>query len=324
MAIGELLNRPKSREKFVPLRKLSPLARREALTGLAYISPWIIGFLAFTLIPMVASLVFSFTDLQLVMDKPAAWNNFANYTTLVNDPMAASSLMVVLKFGLLALPVGILLPLLLAMLMTNRHLKAPVVFRTLFYMPYIVPFVAAAFIWGGMLNAETGWINETLRWLGVQNPPTWIDSITWVYPAYIILGIWGIGNSILIYIASLNGVPTELYDAAKVDGADWFSTTINVTLPMISPVIFYILILAVVDLFQYFLVPLVVKNGTGAPNGATMFYNLYLYKTFFVFQNMSYGSALAWVLFIIILAITLILFKTAKYWVFYSGGSGLE
>ena len=319
MAIGELLNRPQKREKYVPFRKLSPLARREALQGLLFVSPWIIGFLAFTVIPMIASLVFSFTNLQLTMDVPVQWNNFDNYRTMVTDPQASSSLLVVLKFGLISLPVGIFLPLALALLLNSNHLKGKFVFRTLFYLPYIVPFVAAVFIWNGMLNSETGWINEVLRWLGVQNPPLWTNSITWVYPAYVILGIWGIGNGMMIYLASLQGVPTELYDAAKVDGAGWFSTLTNVTLPMISPVIFYTLILAVVELFQYFLVPLVVNSGTGAPDGATMFYNLYLYKTFFVFQNMSYGSALAWVLFIVILIITLILFKTAKYWVYYAG-----
>ena len=193
------------------------------------------------------------------------------------------------------------------------------IFRTLFYLPYIVPFVAAVFIWGGMLNSETGWINEALRWLGVSHPPLWTNSVTWVYPAYVILGIWGIGNGMLIFLSSLQNVPTELYDAAKVDGAGWIATTFNVTFPLISPVIFYSLVLSIVDLFQYFLVPLVVQNGTGAPDGSTMFYNLYLYKTFFVFQNMSYGSAMAWMLFVIILAVTLVLFKTAKYWVYYAG-----
>lgn len=319
MAIGELLNRTKSTEKFIPLRKLSPIARREALTGLAFISPWIIGFLAFTLIPMVASLVFSLTNLKLGMEGAVQWNNFENYKTLFLDPQVGKSLLVVAKFGLISLPIGIFVPLLLALLMNNKHLKAAPLFRSLFYLPYIVPFVAAVFIWGGMLNTETGWINETLRWLGVANPPLWVNSVTWVYPAYVLLGIWGIGNGMLIFLASLQNVPTELYDAAKVDGAGWFATTFNVTFPLISPVIFYTLVLSIVDLFQYFLVPLVVQNGTGAPDGATMFFNLYLYKTFFVFQNMSYGSALAWMLFLIILVITLILFKTARYWVYYAG-----
>ncbi|MEA5078213.1 MAG: sugar ABC transporter permease [Anaerolineaceae bacterium] len=319
MAIGELLNRPKNTEKMARLSKLSPLARHEALTGYAFIAPWIIGFLVFTLVPMGASLVFSFTNLQLVMSEPLQWNNFANYITLFKDPQVTDSLLVVLKFGLFSLPVGILVPLFLALLMNNRHLKSAPVFRTLFYLPYIIPFVASVLIWNGMLNPESGWINESLRWLGMSNPPLWLDSVTWVYPAYVILGIWGVGNSMLIFLASLQNVPTELYDAAKVDGSGWFSTLTNVTFPLISPVIFYTLVLAIVELFQFFLVPLVLNSGTGRPAGATMFYNLYLYKTFFVFQNMSYGSALAWVLFIIILAVTLLLFKTAKYWVYYAG-----
>ncbi len=321
MAIGELLNRQNTPKQTVRIGKLSPLARREALTGLAFIAPWLIGFLVFTLIPMIASFIFSLTDLRLGMDHPAQWNNFENYKTLLIDPQVGKSLLVVAKFGLISLPIGILVPLFLALLLNNKHLKAAPVFRTFFYLPYIVPFVAAVFIWGGMLNSETGWINEVLRWIGVQNPPLWTNSVTWVYPAYVILGIWGIGNGMLIFLSSLQNVPTELYDAAKVDGAGWFATIINVTLPLISPVLFYALVLSIVELFQYFLVPLVVQNGTGAPNGSTMFYNLYLYKTFFVFQNMSYGSALAWVLFLIILVVTVILFKTAKYWVYYAGES---
>jgi ABC-type sugar transport system permease subunit len=319
MALGELLNHEKPKEKLVLVSKLSPLAKREARNGYTFILPWIIGFLIFTLAPMIASLVFSLTNIQLTMSGPLQWNHFKNYITLFSDPEIGASLLVVLKYGLISLPVSVLVPLLLSLLMNSRFLKAPGLFRTLFYMPYIIPFVAAVFVWGGMLNGDSGWINETLRWIGVQNPPYWLQNIKTVYLAYVILGIWGIGNGMMIYLASLQNVPTELYDAAKVDGANWFSTIFNVTLPMISPVIFYTLVLSIVDLFQYFQIPLVYNNGTGEPGGATMFYNLYLYKTFFVYQNMSYGSAMAWLLFIIILAVTLVLFKTAKYWVYYVG-----
>ncbi len=135
-----------------------------------------------------------------------------------------------------------------------------------------------------------------------------------------IVGIWGIGNAFLISLAALQGVPTELYDAAKIDGAGPVSTFWNVTFPMISPVIFYSLILTVVGLFQYFTVPLVLNQGTGAPGGATMFFNLYLYKNFFTYQNMAYGATLAWFLFLVILAVTMVLFWSQKYWVFYAGG----
>jgi multiple sugar transport system permease protein len=170
-----------------------------------------------------------------------------------------------------------------------------------------------------MLNSETGWINAALRWLGITDPPGWLEDPTWVYPALIFIGLWGIGGAVIIYLAGLQGIPTELYDAARVDGAGWWMTLFNVTLPLMSPIFFYSLILGVVELFQYFQVPLVINNGTGRPGGATMFYNLNLYKTFFTFQNMSYGATLAWVLFVVILAVTIVLFWSSKYWVFYAG-----
>ncbi|MCB0149448.1 MAG: sugar ABC transporter permease, partial [Caldilineaceae bacterium] len=147
------------------------------------------------------------------------------------------------------------------------------------------------------------------------------NDTTWVYPALVILGIWGVGNAMLIFLASLQGVPTEMYDAAKIDGAGWWATMFNVTLPLISPVIFYNLTLAIVGLFQYFTVPLVLNQGTGAPGGATMFYNLYLYKQFFTYQNMAYGATMAWLLFAIILLVTLVMFGTQKYWVYYTAES---
>jgi multiple sugar transport system permease protein len=261
-----------------------------------------------------------------------------NYIQLFNDPMVwnlappRGGLWITIWFALIALPVGIFAPLGLALLMNSPHLKGQMLFRSLFYMPYIVPFVAAIFLWGGMLNPETGWINRTLMFFGGAKTcedalqwcfilPTWTNDVNWVYPAYVIMGIWGIGNAMLIMISGLQSVPTELYDAAKVDGANAWQSFANVTFPMISPVIFYNLVLSIVGLFQYFIVPLVVNQGTGIPGGATMFYNLYLYKTFFTYQNMSYGSTLAWFLFIVILVITITLFSTAKYWVYYAGDS---
>lgn len=313
-------------------RQMSSLARREMREGILFISPWLFGFLAFTLLPILASLVFSFMDLNItdgILNNPQ-FAGLKNYRTMMNDPQiwtgdsgTPGSLWVTIRFGMISLPVGILLPLALAMLMNSPYLKGSMVFRSLFYMPYIIPFVAAIFLWGGMLNAETGWINRFLMYLGMSRAsvPNWINDIRWVYPAYVILGIWGVGNAMLIMLSGLQGVPTELYDAAKVDGANSWHSFRHVTFPMISPVIFYNLVLSVVGLFQYFLVPLVVNNGTGRPGGATMFFNLYLYRTFFTFQQMSYGSALAWLLFIIILLVTIFLFGTARYWVYYAGES---
>ncbi|HJR80453.1 MAG TPA: sugar ABC transporter permease [Anaerolineales bacterium] len=296
-----------------------------------FLSPWIFGFLAFTLLPMLATLFFSFLNLRIT-DGILSTPDFAgleNYRQLFKDPRVWStsttpgSLWVTIKYGLISLPIGILVPLGIAVLMNNKHLKGQNFFRSMFYMPYIVPFVAAIFIWGGMLNPESGWINRALMYLGVpkQNVPLWANDINWVYPAYVLFGIWGIGNAMLIMLAGLQGVPTELYDAAKVDGANGWQTFWKVTFPMISPVIFYNVVLSIVGLFQYFLVPLVVNQGNGSPGGATYFYNLYLYKTFFTFQNMSYGSTLAWFLFVVILLATIVLFGTAKYWVYYAGES---
>lgn len=335
--LDELRNIPKL-PSAGSYRKLGPLARREMRLGIAFISPWLVGFLLFILIPMLATLFFSFLNLSVtdgILSTPK-FVGLANYIQLFKDPLAGANpatwltflktgtptaMGVTITFGLLSLPIGLFLPLGIALLMNNRNLKGQNFFRSMFYMPYIIPFVAAVFLWGGMLNPETGWINRALMGLGMpkENVPQWANDIRWVYPTYIIMGIWGIGNAMLIMLSGLQGVPTELYDAAKVDGANSWQSFRNVTFPMISPVIFYNLVLSVVFLFQYFLVPLVVNQGTGRPGGATMFYNLYLYKTFFTYQDMSYGSTLAWFLFMIILIVTVVIFATSRYWVYYAG-----
>lgn len=299
-----------------PNKPKSSMARREAVMGYLFISPWLVGFLAFTLIPTVAALLFTFTNIRLETTG-FQFVGFQNYQTLINDAQTWKSLWITVRYGLIALPVAILMPFFLALLMNHKDLFAQSLFRTGFYFPYIIPFVAGIFIWSLMLNPETGWINLALKAIGIANPPNWLNDTQWVYPALVILGIWGIGNAFLINLAALQGVPSELYDAAKIDGAGAWATLWNVTFPMVSPVIFYNLILTVVGLFQYFTVPLVLNQGTGAPGGSTMFFNLYLYKTFFTFQNMSYGATLAWFLFVVILLVTLVLFWSQKYWVFY-------
>jgi ABC-type sugar transport system permease subunit len=324
-----LINLPKL-STFGSIRKMAPLARREFRNGMLFLIPWIIGFLAFTLIPMIATLFFTFTDMKItsgVLSAPK-WVGLTNYITLFKDNQvwnarpnsSPGALWITFRFGIIALPVGILLPLGVAVLMNNHNLKGQNFFRSMFYMPYIIPFVASIFLWGGMLNPESGWINKALLSMGVPkgSVPNWTNDMNWIYPSYVIMGLWGIGNAMLTMLAGIQGVPTDLFDAAKVDGAGNFTTFWNVTFPMISPVIFYNLVLNIVGLFQYFLVPLVLNQGTGAPGGASMFYNLYLYKTFFVNQNMAYGSTLAWALFIVILITTVVLFSTARYWVYYA------
>jgi multiple sugar transport system permease protein len=295
------------------------MARREARWGLIFISLWIVGFLAFTLFPMVATLAFSFSNINLAQEEPLRFVGVQNYQTLVNDSRVWESLLVTIKFAILALPVGIILPLAVALLLNSMSLKGSGAFRVLFFMPYVVPFIAGVLIWQGMLGTDTGWINIFLHQIGIEDAPNWLNDTGWIYPALVFISVWGIGGGIIINLAGLRSVPSELYDAARIDGAGWWGQLRHVTLPMMSPVIFYALILGVVELFQYFLVPLVVKNGTGEPGGTTFFFNLYLYKNFFTYQNMSYGAALAWFLFALILIVTVILFRTSRRWVYYAG-----
>jgi len=300
--------------------RMSRLAWHEARSGLLFLSPWIIGFLAFTLIPVIATLAFTFTNITLSQDVPLRFVGLDNYLALFRDPQVWESLLVTFKFAAISLPVAVILPFAVALLLNSRSLRGSALFRVLFFMPYVVPFVAGVLIWSQMLNSDTGWINGFLGLVGIQGPD-WLNDAGWVYPGLVIIGVWGIGGGIIVNQAGLKGIPTELYDAARIDGAGWWGQLRHVTLPMMSPVIFYTLVLGVVEVLQYFLVPLVLNQGTGEPGGATRFYNLYLYKTFFAFQEMSYGATLAWLLFLITLAITGVLFWSARYWVYYAGES---
>jgi multiple sugar transport system permease protein len=299
--------------------RFSGLGWRRARWGYVFIAPWLIGFLLFTAIPMIATLAFSFTNINLAQAEPLQFVGLKNYEALVKDRQVWASLGITLKFALIALPLAVVLPLLFALLLHSRHLWGTGVFRVLFFLPYVVPFVATVFIWGGMLNPSTGWINQALIAIGVETPPPWLEDPGWVYPGLALIGVWGIGAGMIVYLAGLKGIPTDLYEAARIDGAGAWASLRHITIPMLTPVIFYTIVLSVVEVMQYFLVPLVLQDGTGEPGGSTMFYNLYLYKNFFTFQNMSYGATLAWLLFAITLAITLVLFGTARRWVYYAG-----
>jgi multiple sugar transport system permease protein len=299
--------------------RLSRLARREALYGYLFIAPWIIGFLWFVLGPMIASLGFTFTNLSLAQEEPLGFVGLRNFQTLLGDKQAWDALAVTIRFALIQLPIILTLPFLLAIGLNARYLRGASAFRVLFFLPYVVPFVSGVLIWGGMLNSESGWVNIALEAIGVSEPPNWLNATGWVYPALVMIGIWGIGAGIIVNLAGLRAIPTELYDAAKIDGAGFWSALRHVTLPMMSPVIFYTLVLAIVDVLQYFLVPLVINNGTGEPGGQTFFFNLYLYKNFFTYQNMAYGATLAWLLFAVTLVVSLIVFRTSRRWVYYAG-----
>ena len=302
----------------LPRTSLTPLARREARQGYLFIAPWIIGFLAFTALPMLATLVFTFFNLTLSQEEPLQFIGLDNYARLAGDARVWTSLANTLKFAAIWLPVSIVVPFVLALALNSRYLVGSSVMRTLLFMPYVVPFVAGVLIWNGMLG-EDGWINKVLQLVGWSNPPAWMFDTTFIYPGLVLMGIWGVGAGVIINLAGLRGIPTELYEAARIDGAGWWAQLRNVTVPMMSPIIFYTLILGVVEVLQYFLVPLVLKNGTGEPGGTTLFYNLNLYQTFFTFQDLSYGATMAWLLFGITLAVTLILFWLSRRYVYYAG-----
>jgi ABC-type sugar transport system permease subunit len=299
-------------------RRLSPLARREARWGLTFIAPWIVGFLAFTLLPMVATFVFTLTNVNLNQAQPLRFVGLDNYRAVLSDQTTWDSLAVTLKFAALSLPVAVVFPLLVALLLGSRHLRFAGVFRVLFFLPYVVPFVAGVLIWQSMLNVDSGWVDQFLRLIGISDPPNWLQDPAFVYPGLVFLGVWGIGAGVIVYLAGLSGIPTEYYDAAKIDGAGIWASFRHVTLPLLTPVIFYTLILAIVDVLQYFLVPLVLNQGTGEPGGSTLFLNLYIYKNFFAYQNMSYGATLAWLLFGLTLVVTLLVFASARRWVYYA------
>lgn len=309
--------------QLMPRRSVAA-KRRNAITGWLFISPWIIGFLAFTLIPMIASLVLSFLDYDFIRPENTEFIGLSNYTRLITDPNVGRSLTITVRFILMALPVFILSPLGLAALLNSRNLKAQRFFRTFYFLPYMIPFISGVYIWNGFLNSERGWMNDMLQAVGWASPPDWLNSTTWIYPSLLLVGLWGIGNAMLTMLSGMQGVPTELYEAARVDGAGPLTTFRIITIPMISPVIMYNIVVVLIGLFQYFLVPYVLAGTNGEPSGATFFYNLYLFKTFFTYQDMSYGATLAWVLFVIALIFTAVLFGTAKYWVYYAGAERSE
>ena len=302
-----------------PADKSMSLEKQRQIWGWIFLSPWIIGFFLFTALPMVASLAFSFTDFDLNAVDEISYVGLRNYERLFTDPNVDNALWATAKFATIALPLAIGLPVLLASLLNSRYLIGKSLFRTLFYMPYMVPLVSATYIWGGVLNTETGWINRFLEEIiGIPNGPNWVYSRLWIYPALNIIGLWGIGNAMLFTLAALQGVPTELYEAARVDGAGPLRQFRHITLPMISPIIFYNLILSVIGLFRYFEIPFILKEGSGDPGGATMFFNIHLYKTAFTFKEMGYGATLAWMLFVMAMGATVLIFATARYWVYYA------
>jgi multiple sugar transport system permease protein len=294
------------------------LARREALSGFLFISPWIVGFLTLQFGPMIASLVLSFTEYQVVTGPRLT--GFANYVSMFTaDPSFIDALKVTFTYGLVAVPAGLVLGLLIAILL-NQDVPGLMLWRTVYYLPSVVSGVAVAMLWVWIFHPEFGLINLALRLVvGIQGP-AWLAHPDWALRALIIMSLWGVGSSMIVNLAGLQGIPTELYEAASIDGATWWHKFWKVTLPMLSPVLFFNLVMGVIGSFQYFTNAYVMTGG--GPGRATLFYNLYLYRNAFHYYKMGYASALAWVLFVIILSFTLLIFKSSPLWVYYEGGKG--
>jgi len=305
-----------------PPRRMS-LARRETLVGLAFLSPWLIGLVVFTAMPIIVSLGLSFTNFNLLTPETLRFVGLDNYgrmwRELLNNGDVGKSLGVTARFALLSLPLTVGLALGLALLLNQKLLAAKPVFRTLFFMPVLIPLVASTIVWQGFLNGRTGWMAQILHAFGLP-APSWFADPAWALPGLVLLGIWGVGNMMLIFLAGLQGVPTELYEAVKVDGGGAWARFRHVTLPMISPVLFYNILISVIGVAQYFTQAYVLDpGGNGNPGGSTLFFNMNLYKEGWAYNNMGYASALAWLMMLVVVVAAITMFRTSARWVFYAG-----
>jgi len=300
--------------------KLS-MARREAIAGYLFIIPWILGFLAFTLGPIIASIILGFSKWNLMT--PPQFTGVENYINIFKDPLFYKSLKVTFIYTIFAVPLGLFFGLLIALLM-NQGVRGITIFRTIYYLPAILSGVAVAVLWQKIFNPYFGVLNPILKKLHIMpilelinSPVTWLYSEFWALPAFIIMSLWGVGGSMIIYLAGLQGIPTHLYEAAEIDGASAFGRFRHVTIPMLSPIIFFNLIMGIIGSFQVFVSSYVMTGG--GPNNATLFYVLNLYRQAFQYYRMGYGCALAWLLFTIIIGFTLIIWKSSPLWVYYAG-----
>ncbi len=294
-------------------RHLSALARREAIEGYLFISPWLLGLLIFTLGPIIASFYFSLTDFEVV--RAPTWVGLQNFGRLWGDRLFWQALKVSSIYVFTAVPLGLVLSFALAMLM-NQRVRYLSLWRTIYYVPTLVPVIASTMLWLWIFNPEFGLLNTMLRSVGIDGP-LWLGHSQWALPSLILMSLWTVGGPMLIYLAGLQGIPTDLYEAADVDGAGGWAKFWAVTVPMMTPVIFFNLIMNTIFAFQVFAQPFIMTEG--GPRYATLFYVLYLYQNAFKFFRMGYASALAWVLFLVILVLTALIIRSSALWVFYEG-----
>ncbi len=293
---------------------MKSISKKEGLAGLIFASPWALGFLIFMGYPLVASMYFSLCDYSVL--KPPIFVGLDNYISLFKDDLFWTALKNTMLYAVLALPAGMMTAVILAMLLNTKS-KGMAAYRTFVFIPSLVPQVSLAILWRWLLDGEHGILNPILLKVGIHGP-NWLGDPGWAKISLVIMGMWGVGNAMLIYLAGLQDVPTQLIEAADLDGANSWQKTLNVTLPMISPVILFNLIMGIIGTLQVFTVPYIMfPNGT--PAHATYFYTEYLYDNAFRYHKMGYASAMGWIMFVMILILTIFSLKMSEKHVHYQG-----
>lgn len=292
----------------------SPLARQEAIEGYLWISPWIIGFIVFSLGPIIASLYLSFTEYKI--GGTPNWIGLENYRqAFFVDKLLWPSLYRTVYYSVAVVAFGVVLSLLAAILL-NQEIKFRAFFRAIYYLPSLTPIVALAILWRWLLQPKVGLVNFMLYEVGISGPG-WLTDRNWAIPALILIALWASigGGRMIIFLAGLQGVPKELYESAEIDGANTLQKFWTITLPMISPVILFNLILGIIGTFSVFSIAYIATDG--GPNYATWFYMLHLYYNAFSYFQMGYASALAWIFFVLIFILSFIQIRLSNRWVYY-------
>jgi multiple sugar transport system permease protein len=287
-------------------------AWRKQLTGYAFVAPWLVGFVIFTLYPFLASIYFSLTRYDIVT--APRFVGLANYRFLAHDAVMWHALLLTFAYALVAVPLGIVAGVGIALLL-NLEVRGVGIYRTIFYLPAIVPTVAATLVFIWILNPQIGLVNDLLRVVGIVGP-AWLKQPGWTFVSLVVMSLWGVGGSMVVYLAALKDIPFFLYEAAVIDGAGVLSRLRHVTLPLLSPVIFFNLVMGVISAFQYFTQAYMLQNEA-APEEATRFYAVYLFERSWRYLDMGYASAMAWILFLVIVVVTGLVFRTHRKWVHY-------
>jgi multiple sugar transport system permease protein len=285
------------------------------LKGMLWTAPWWLGFLLFLAVPLGLSLYISFCDYPLL--QPPVYVGAANYSQLFSDPTFHKVLRNTFLYAGLAIPLGTALAVLLASLL-NQSARGQAIFRTCIFVPTVVPIVATAIVWLWMLNPQFGLVNQGLRAIGVEGP-LWLGTPAWALASLVLVGLWGVGSPVVIYLAGLQEIPEQLYEAARLDGASRLRQFWHVTLPGLSPVILFNVIIAIIGTWQIFALPYVMMKGGTGPKDATYFYTMYLFDNAFRYLKMGYASAMAWIQLLIILALTGLVFLVSRRTVYYRG-----